>query len=55
MAAQIDSCVEGASAFYTFSFDPPRADHASEFHDLKELIGDPGLTARTNTGHYNQP
>jgi VWFA-related protein len=55
MAAQIDSCVEDASSFYTLSFDPPRADHAGEYHDLKVLIGKPELTARTSTGYYNQP
>jgi VWFA-related protein len=55
IAAQIDSCVEDARSFYTLSFDPPRADHADEYHDLKVVIGKPGLTARTNTGYYNQP
>lgn len=55
MAAQIDRCVEDASSFYTLSLDPPRADHANGYHDLKVLIGKPELTARTNTGYYNQP
>jgi VWFA-related protein len=55
LAAQIASCVQDASAFYTLSFDPPRADHANEYHDLKVQIDKPGLTARTNTGYYNQP
>jgi VWFA-related protein len=55
LAGQINSCVQDASAFYTLSFDPPRADRANEYHDLKVLIGKPGLVARTNTGYYNQP
>jgi VWFA-related protein len=55
LAAQIDSCVQDASAFYTLSFDPPRADKANEYHDLKVLIDKPGLKAQTNTGYYNQP
>jgi VWFA-related protein len=55
LAGQIDSCVADANAFYTLSFDPPRADHANEYHDLKVQVGKPGLTARTNTGYYNQP
>jgi len=55
IAAQIDSCIEDADAFYMLSFDPPRADHASEYHDLKVVIGKPGLMARTNAGYYNQP
>jgi VWFA-related protein len=55
IAAQIGSCVQDASVFYTISFDPPRADRPNEYHDLKVQIDQPGLTARTNTGYYNQP
>ncbi len=55
LAAQIESCIEDAGSFYTLTFNPPRADHANEYHDLKVLIGKPGLTARTNTGYYSQP
>ena len=55
ITAQMDTCVQDAKAFYTISFDPPKADHADEYHDLKVEIGKPGLTARTNTGYYNQP
>jgi VWFA-related protein len=55
IAAQMESCVRDASAFYTISFDPPRADRANEYHDLKVQIDRAGLTARTNTGYYNQP
>lgn len=55
MAAQISSCVADAAPFYTIWFDPPRADRANEFHDLKVQIDRPGLVARTNTGYYDQP
>ncbi len=55
LAAQIGSCIADAGAFYTLSFDPPRADRADEYHDLKVQIHKPGLTAHTNTGYYNQP
>jgi VWFA-related protein len=55
LTAQIDNCVEDAGAYYTLSFDPPRPDHANEYHDLKVQIDKPGLTARTQTGYYNQP
>jgi hypothetical protein len=51
----MDACAQDAKGFYTISFDPPKADHANEYHDLKVEIGKPGLTARTNTGYYNQP
>jgi VWFA-related protein len=55
MAGQIVTCIRDASAFYTLSFDPPRAEHANEYHDLQIQIGKPKLTARTNTGYYNRP
>jgi VWFA-related protein len=55
LASQIAKCAQDASAFYTLSFDPPQADKANENHDLKVEIDQPGLTARTSTGYYNQP
>ena len=55
LALQINHCVADANAFYTVSFDPPRAEHADEYHDLKVTVSGAGLTVRTNTGYYNQP
>lgn len=55
MAGQIAVCLPDLSAFYTISFDPPRAEHADEYHDLRVQIGKPGFVARTYTGYYNQP
>lgn len=55
LASQIETCVQDASAFYTLSFDPQPADKPNEYHDLKVEVAKPGLTARTNTGYYNQP
>jgi len=55
VVSQIDRCIADAGAFYTISFDPPRAEHADEFHDLKVQVAQPGLTVRTSTGYYNQP
>lgn len=55
LAGQIDQCVQDAGAYYTLSFDPPRADRANEYHDLKVQIDKPALTVRTRTGYYNQP
>ena len=52
---QIDSCIQEGHAFYTLSFDPPRADHPAEYHNLEVQISQPGLIARTNTGYYDQP
>jgi VWFA-related protein len=51
----IEHCVEDARAFYTVSFDPPHGAQPDEYHDLKLQIGTLGLSARTNTGYYNQP
>jgi VWFA-related protein len=55
LAAQIDSCFKDAGSFYSLSFDPPRTDHANEYHDIKVLVQTPGLTPRTSTGYYDQP
>jgi len=55
ITAQITTCVQDARAYYTISFNPPPADKANEYHDLKVEVDKPGLTARTNTGYYNQP
>jgi VWFA-related protein len=57
LMSQIDSCLQDARAFYTISFNPPRAAHPDEYHDLKVLIESDGtkLTAHTSTGYYNQP
>lgn len=55
MASQLESCIHDADSFYTITFNPPRADHANELHDLKVVINKPGLQVLTNTGYYNQP
>ena len=51
----IEHCVGDARGFYTISFDPPAAAQPDEYHALKVQIGAPGLSARTNTGYYDQP
>lgn len=55
LASSIGACVRDAGAFYTLSFEPPPADGPNQYHELKVKIGRPGLTARTNTGYYDQP
>ena len=54
VVSQINRCVADAGAFYTISFDPPHAEHADEYHDLKVQVAQPGLIVRTSTGYYNQ-
>ena len=55
LVSQIDNCIQEARTFYTLSFDPSRADHPAEYHSLLVKVSIPGLTARTNTGYYDQP
>jgi VWFA-related protein len=55
LAGQIDRCVGEANAFYTLTFDPGYATAPNEYHDLKVEVDQPGMTARTRTGYYNQP
>jgi VWFA-related protein len=55
ISRSIEHCVEDARVFYTMSFDPPYAAQPDEYHDLKVQIEEPGLSARTNTGYYDQP
>jgi VWFA-related protein len=55
LVSQINSCVDEAGAFYTLSFNPVHTEGTHEYHDLKLQIGKPELTARTNTGYYDQP
>ena len=55
LAGQIESCVRDASALYTLTFDPPRAEKPNEYHELKVEVGKPELIGWTITGYYNQP
>ena len=54
LAEQINLCVSDANAFYTLSFNPPCAEHANEYHDLKVTVAQSGLTARTTSGYYDE-
>ena len=55
VASSIDACLRDANVFYTLTFEPPPADGPNQYHELKVKIDRPGLTARTNTGYYDQP
>lgn len=55
LVSQINNVIADANHFYTISFNPPPAQHPDEYHDLKVLLGMPGLLARTNSGYYNEP
>jgi len=51
----MNDCIENAGIFYTFTFDPPLAAHADEYHSLKVELRQPTLTAHTSAGYYDQP
>ena len=55
LVREIDSCVNEAGPFYRLSINPSRTDHPDEYHEQNVQVGKPGLTARTNTGYYDQP
>jgi len=55
IAGLLASCVTDTKAYYTLTFDAPRADHPNEYHSLEVTVAKPGLTARTRTGYYAQP
>ena len=55
LGKQLDACLQEAGTFYTLTFDPPLALHAAEYHDLKVEVREPGLTAYTMTGYYDEP
>ena len=44
-----------AGVFYTITFDPPRAVGVDEYHSLKIEVAQPGATASTSTGYYDEP
>jgi VWFA-related protein len=54
-AEQLNSFAAEADVFYTLSFSPPPNEPLGDYRDLKVVVDKPGLTARTNTGYYNQP
>ena len=55
LVKQMNECVRNAKAYYTVSFNPGPAAHKDEFHDLNVKLSKPGLSARTNSGYYDQP
>jgi VWFA-related protein len=55
LVGQINQCIAEANAFYRLSFDPPRADHPDEYHDVQVQVNQSGMMVRTNSGYYNEP
>jgi hypothetical protein len=55
VAGEIDKCIADIGVYYTLVFAAPPAAGASEYHELKVTVNQPGLVARTSSGYYNQP
>jgi VWFA-related protein len=55
VAGEIATCTNDASAWYTITFDPSRADKADTWHDLQVKVDKPEVTVRTQSGYYAQP
>ena len=55
LVGPMNDSIENARIFYSFTFDPPLAAHADEYHSLKVELSQPNLTADTSKGYYNQP
>jgi len=55
VAGQIARCVADANAFYRISFNPPQAESAGAYHELRVTVDKPGVTVRTNSGYYTHP
>lgn len=55
LAELILKCENDISPYYTVTFESPPAAGADEFHSLRFELGQEGLTARSDTGYYNEP
>jgi hypothetical protein len=55
LIGQLNRCIVEAKAYYTLGFDPSRAEHTDEYHELEVKVSKPGMKARTNAGYYAQP
>jgi hypothetical protein len=55
VTGEIAACAEDASAWYTVTFDPSRADKPDTWHSVQVKVDKPGETVRTQSGYYAQP
>jgi VWFA-related protein len=55
LVGQLNRCVAEAKAYYTLGFDPSKADHTDDYHELAVKISKPGMKVRTNAGYYGEP
>ncbi|HEX4310153.1 MAG TPA: VWA domain-containing protein [Acidobacteriaceae bacterium] len=55
VSGEVVKCAADASAWYTLTFDPQRADAPNAWHDVDVKVDKPDLKIRTNNGYYAQP
>ena len=55
LVVQLNHCIAEAKAYYTLGFDPSKAEHTDEYHELEVKVDKPGMKARTNAGYYAEP
>jgi VWFA-related protein len=55
LAGEIARCVAEAGAYYTIAVRVSPSEAVNDYRSLEVRIAKAGLTARTNTGYYNQP
>ncbi len=55
LASEIASCVVEAGVFYRIGVQVSPSETVNDYHSLEVKVGKSGLTARTNSGYYNQP
>ncbi len=55
LASEIASCIADAGAYYTIAIQVSPSETVNDYHSLEVKLDKSGLTARTNTGYYNQP
>ena len=55
LGSKIAQCAAEATPYYVVGFDPPRAEHADEYHAVGIKVSTPGLHAQTVSSYYAQP
>ena len=55
ITGEIAKCAGDATAWYTITFDPGRADSPNTWHDVQVKVDKPGTIVRTSNGYYAQP
>lgn len=51
----LQQCMDDAGPYYRMSFEPPPAEHRDIYHSLTVKVDQPGVTAHTTTGYYDEP